>query len=182
MFKKIIIITFLLALMVGLSYVKTLRNSAKRTEAFDKGKAVAKNELIQYKDKVDSLKIELGFKEVALADSIVKNKQYYQFYIENLETKNCILEDSIYGLSKKLAVNSKPSVSKNSNRKVTKKTNNKHQQVLAYYKDRYKKLPSDLSDYEKRIALNEIKEETAQKFKISLAELRNIRDKYKLKY
>ena len=182
MFKKIIKITFLLALMVGLSYVKTLRNSAKRTEAFDKGKAVAKNELIQYKDKVDSLKIELGFKEVALADSIIKNKLQYQIYIDSLETNNTTLKDSIDYLSNGLVSQANLSNDSNSNRIISNETNNKHQQVLAYYKDRYKKLPSDLSDYEKRIALNEIKEETAQKFKISLAELRNIRDKYKLKY
>lgn len=168
--------------MVGLSYVKTLRNTNKRTEAFEKGKVVAGNELIQFKDRVDSLKIELGSKEVALADSIVKNKQFYQLYIDSLETNNSSLEDSISGLAKKLIAKVKQPVSKKSNSKIVNKTNNKHQKILSYYKDRYKKLPSDLSDYERRIALNEIKEETAQKFKISLAELRNLRNKFKLKY
>ncbi len=182
MFKKIIIITFLLALMIGLSYIKTLRNSAKRTEAFEKGKAVAGNELVQFKDKVDSLRIELGSKEVALADSIIKNKLQYQIYIDSLENSNTTLKDSIDSLSKILVSKTKSLNDSNSNRIISNEINNKHQQVLVYYKDRYKKLPSDLSDYEKRIALNEIKEETAQKFKISLAELRDIRDKYKLKY
>ncbi len=182
MFKKIIVITFLLALIVGLSYVKTLRNATKRTEAFERGKAVAGNEVVQFKDTVDSLKIEIGSKEVALADSIIKNTQYYQLYIDSLETKNRSLNDSINILSKKLASRAKPSNNKNLNSKLSQKINNKHQQILAYYNDRFKKLPADLSDYERKISLNEIKEETAQKFEISLVELKNIRAKYKLKH
>ncbi|MEA1980558.1 MAG: hypothetical protein U9N54_06255, partial [candidate division Zixibacteria bacterium] len=70
----------------------------------------------------------------------------------------------------------------NSNRIISNEINTKHQQILTYYKDRFKKLPADLSNYERRISLNEIKEETAQKFEISLVELKNIRAKYKLKY
>lgn len=182
MIKKIIIVTVLLLLMVGLSYVKTLRDTAKRSEAFEDGKATGGVELVLFKDKVDSLKIELGSKEVALADSIIRNKQYYQSFIDSLETDNTTLLDSISGLSIKLTAIEKQSETKKSNRKISNQLNNKHQKVLAYYKDRYKKLPSDLSKYERRIALNEIKEETADKFKISLAELRDIRDKYKLKY
>ena len=46
-----------------------------------------------------------------------------------------------------------------------------------------KKQPPEISQEPENVdAPDEIKEETAQKFKISLAELRDIRDKYKLKY
>jgi hypothetical protein len=61
-------------------------------------------------------------------------------------------------------------------------TSQKHKEILAYYKQRYQGLPNDLSAYERRIALSEIRQESADKFKISVTELNNIRKAYKLSY
>ena len=44
------------------------------------------------------------------------------------------------------------------------------------------KITKDLSEYEHRIAVNEIREETAAKFSITVTELNKIRNKYKLSY
>jgi len=56
------------------------------------------------------------------------------------------------------------------------------EQILSYYKKRYRALPKDLSPYEKRVALAEIRDETAQKFSIPLSELDEIRTDNELDY
>ncbi|MEE8575903.1 MAG: hypothetical protein V3T31_01490, partial [candidate division Zixibacteria bacterium] len=51
--------------------------------------------------------------------------------------------------------------------------------ILTYYRGRCDELPKDLSAYEKRIALAEIREDTAEKFKITLDDLTTLREKNK---
>ena len=57
-----------------------------------------------------------------------------------------------------------------------------HREILAYYKERYRALPKDLSPYETRIALAEIRTESARKFSISVDELDKIRESNSIEY
>jgi hypothetical protein len=57
-----------------------------------------------------------------------------------------------------------------------------HREILAYYKERYRALPKDLSPYETRIALAEIRTESARKFSITVDELNKIRESNSIEY
>jgi hypothetical protein len=112
-------------------------------------------------------------RDLAIADSLVKKDQTYQATIDSL--KNAL--DKEKTATKNLA--SMPTTVKKT---TPEPTISKHEKILTYYKKRYANLPNDLSQYELKIALNEIREETSQKFAISLKELKDIRQKNKLSY
>ena len=54
--------------------------------------------------------------------------------------------------------------------------------IAALGEKRYRNLPKDLTAYERRVALSEIREESADKFRITVAELNRIRKANKLTY
>ena len=173
--KKIFLAGIVLILIIGLSYVKTLRDYDRSRAFYEGGRADAAGELDDYKAEADSLKLAAGEQQVAFADSLVKKDITYQSRIDSLEG---VVDDQRKQIG---SLTTRPTTA--STKTVTKKpVISKHEQVLKYYKKRYANLPKDLSDYEKRIAVNEIREETSLKFSISLHELKKIREKYKLTY
>ncbi len=184
MMKKALLIALLVIMILVLSYVKQQRQEDQQADAFEKGKLEAGTELAGFKNSVDSLKVEMGSKEVTFADSLVRVDQSYQNEISNLSTVVDAKSDTIEVLSGKLKSisTSKTKANTSTSKKLSSELSKKHAQILTYYKKRYKNLPSDLSQYERRIALNEIEEETAQKFIISLTELKKLREQNKLNY
>jgi len=116
---------------------------------------------------------------VAFADSLVKKDISYQSRIDSLEGVVDKQQKQISSLASKTTAKPAATISKTTSAKTTL---SKHEKILTYYKKRFTNLPKDLSDYEKRIAVKEIREETSLKFSISLQELKQIREKYKLTY
>ena len=177
--KKIILAAVVLILIIGLSYIKTLRDYDRSRAFYNGGKADAAQELDDYKIEADSLKLAVGELQVVFADSLVKKDISYQSHIDSLEGVVDKQHEQISSLAAKATIRPATTSIKTAS---TKPTISKHEQILTYYKKRYTNLPKDLSDYEKRIAINEIREETSLKYSISLQELKKIREKYKLTY
>lgn len=171
--KKVLLGALILILIVAVSWVKTLREQ-ERSEAFYKqGVNDATQQSADAQSEADSLKLVLAENQLAMADSLTRKDKTYGATIDSLEQE---LEDE-KSRSKTLAEETTPAENV-----VPEKTISKHEQILTYYKRRYANLPKDLSEYELRIALNEIREETSQKFAITLTELKEIRQKNKLSY
>jgi hypothetical protein len=131
---------------------------------------------------LDSLSQAIDQYEVALTDSQRVWEQRNLALSDSLgdeiserDDKIASLTDKQQDLQKELAAAEKKAVN-TAPKKYT------HQEILAYYKKKYKALPPDLSPYEKRIALAEIREESARKFSISLSELDKIRASNNLAY
>ena len=179
--KKILLAVILLALVIGVSYVKSVRTSDNRDSAYRDGKTEAARELADYQLQVDSLRAILGEKEVGFADSLVRTRAEYKAEIDSLTDLVAKRNKRIWDLKSQLS-KATASTSKSTSRKVTSGASKKHEQILSYYKNRYKSLPTDLTDYEKKVAINEIREETARKYSITLAELKSLREKHKLNY
>ncbi len=177
--KKIILAAVILVLIVGLSYIKTLRDYDRSRAYYQDGKADAVQELDEYKNEADSLKFAVGEQQVAFADSLVRKDISYQSRIDSLEGVVDQQQNQISTLAAKTETKPAAAISKTTSPKPTL---SKHEQILKYYKKRYTNLPKDLSDYEKRIAINEIREETSLKFSISLQELKKIRETNRLAY
>ncbi len=174
--RKVLLALLLLVLIIAVSYLKTAREHDRSRAFFEEGRLNAASELSEYEREADSLKQSVAEQQLAFADSLVRKDISYQSRIDSLESLVEQQQDRINSISAKnktsttaSSAGSPPSLSK-------------HEQILKYYKKRYAGLPKDLSTYERRIAIDEIREETSQKFAISLQELKKIRDKYKLTY
>ena len=177
MFKKIVLLLFLFAVVVGVSYYKTTIQDDSMEAAYLTGQIEAGHEADRLQHMTDSLTDELEVKEALLADT--KNI---------LDTIRVARNDSLLGViqsrNSELAdlTPSQSTAPTQATAVKTDSTSKRHREILAYYKKRYQNLPRDLSAYERRVALSEIREESANKFKISVAKLNSIRKDNNLSY
>jgi hypothetical protein len=177
--RKIILIGFIFSLIIGLSYLKALRDRDQADDAYQAGLLEGDIRQTEALGKVDSLQAELGNQRVAFADSLMGRDMREQETVDSLSELIEGQEEGIVDLKKKLAATTKKASSRT---QVSKKMPDKRHQILTYYKQRHKALPGDLSEYEHRVALSEIRQETTDKFKITLAELSRIRKQANLDY
>ncbi len=182
MFRKILIAFVLLIVLAGLSYVKTSFDHTKQEELFEKAKSefVDENKLEAktFESSIDSIGTLLASNEKSFSNSITAQKEGYESQLDSLEN---IIDNQ----SAKITKLSKRPVQKNqtvTKKKTKPKQLSQHEKVYRYYKKRYTDLPTDLSTYEQKIAMSEIREETASKFSITLSQLSKIRKEYKLNY
>lgn len=175
--KKILLAVLLLALVVAVSYVKTWREHQRGQEFYDRGRSESIEALDEYQKETDSLKTALTETRLATADSLTKKEIAHRVEVDSLQN---LVDEQSQAIEKLSAQASSPTTA--SQEASARKPLSKHEQIITYYKKRYAALPKDLSNYEKRIALSEIREETSQRFSISLKELSEIRKKYKLAY
>lgn len=180
--KKLFLAALLLILVIVISYFKSVRQSEQKAEAFKDGRMTSAVELDSVGQTADSLRHEIGAGEVRFADSLVKMRLKEQSRYDSLADQLDQRDASIDLLKRQAGSSSSKSQPQKESRKLTSNKPDRHQQILAHYKEMYRELPTDLSMYERKVALNEIREETANKYKISLAELRSIRQKSKLSY
>jgi hypothetical protein len=181
--KKVLLAILLLGLVLAVSYVKTYREDQKRTEAVQEIADSAGRELQELSSSVDSLRTVVGESRTAYEDSIQKLNEYHALESDSL--RQALIANQQDTL--RLAQITEPEVSGTQDSGVsacTVKTdsNDFHHRVLLYYKKRFKDLPADLSRYEKRVALSEIRDETARRFSISVKELNRLRADQKLSF
>ncbi len=178
--KKILLVVTLLVAVIAVSAIKTYREHSQRDASFEKGKQESADQLDQSREMADSIKLAMGEKEVEFADSLTRVSRAYRSNLDSLEDVIDSQTTSISALKKKVADVPRKT-------QATQKTSqpsalSQHEKILTYYKQRYADLPKDLSEYEKRIALNEIREETARRFSISVSELEKIRQSNNVNY
>ena len=174
--KKAILAIVLLLMIVAVSYIQAVRRDAKVDNSFILGKRASEKEVLELKSAADSLKTKLGEQEVIHAESLLVRDKMLRRNQDSLANIIILQEKSISELKKKA---SSP-VSQAS--KGAANSEKLHRELLAFYKKRFESLPNDLSEYERKVAVSEIRQETADKFSISLAEFNRIRETNKLNY
>lgn len=176
MIKKLLLALILLALLVGLSYVKIVRKNDQIDNAYTKGKHESENQLSRVQLDNDSLASLITKKESEYNDSILFMDLTYKSSTDSLTSQIDSLDNIVDKLLNKLNnTETKLAETNSSKESASKKSSIKHEQILTSYKKRYRSLPSDLSNYEKRIAIAEIRAETANQYKITVAELDRLR-------
>ena len=181
--KKISLAVFFLAIVVAVSYFKATRQSAKSQQAYQQGKSEGIAQTAQLRTKVDSLGQHIVLQEDRLADSVAQVEKAYSFQLDSLKT----VLDSVESKNRTIVaeldkLQSPRNATSGSDGVRASAEATKHKQILTYYKRRFDDLPKDLSQYESKAARSEIRQETAQKFSITLKELDKIREKYKVNY
>jgi len=176
--KKILLVVVLLALVVAVSYIKTAREHALRDEQYDEGFKEGVQTLDRTGKEADSLKSAIVEQQMAFTDSLVDREKNHRSQVDSLAN---VIDEKDKDIST-LKSGASSTVTAKEVDSASSKTISGHEEILKYYKKRFAELPGDLSEYEKRIAINEIREETSLKFAISLSELKEIRKTYKLSY
>ncbi len=177
MIKKLLLALILLVLLVGLSYVKIVRKKDQIDNAFTEGKQESENQLSRVRLDNDSLASLITQKESEYNDSISMIDLAYKTSTDSLISQIDSLGGSINELQNKLKnTETKLAKANGPTKSVSKKsTPGRHEQILTSYKKKYRSLPSDLSNYEKKVAIAEIRTETANQYKITVAELNRLR-------
>lgn len=176
MFKKFIGIIIIIAMIVGLAYLKTFMDNQRNQSYLEQGKSDSILNLAQSQNNIDSLNLAIAEKDIEQKKSLQNQDKSHQVQVDSLEKVVNKQAKQITDLKKKKKTTT------TAKKSASKQTLSKHEKVYTYYKKRFAALPQDLSEYEKKVAMNEIRDETADKFKISLTELWKIRQKYKLNY
>ncbi len=176
--KKLLLILAMLILIVGVSYVKIIRQHDRQAEAYDAGKKTARTDVMLAEQAADSLRTTLAQREVAFGDTMTAHDAAHRAVVDSMAGEIQELDQKVDRLSSDLA-RAKKSAAKTAS---APRGPSRHEQILTYYKQRYRELPGDLSSYEQTVAIREVRQETADKFKITVAELNRIRSEHKLDY
>lgn len=177
MFKKIVLLLLLIGVVGAVSYYKTTLQDVRLEASYQTGQIEAGQELDRLQKTTDSISSRLELKESELAETRTILDTIRLAQADSLQAVIQSRTSEIADLTK-----DQNSEGAKATAVKTDSTSQRHLEILAYYKKRFKKLPKDLSAYERRVALSEIREESANKFKISVAELNSIRKDNNLSY
>lgn len=186
--KKLLLGILLLAALLAITYLKSVRDSERQAEAFLEGREAGvrltqedQADLDSLSDLLNQERTTLTEYRTALADSLVERDLLYSQTVDSLMTRIESLQSEIAQLGERaLADNSASGDSGVSQEDTSSKAS--HTSILNHYRLAMSKLPADLSAYEHRVAVNEVRFETATKFDITVNRLNKIREIYKLDY
>jgi len=178
MFKKIVIALVLVVVIAAISYVKTQR-AVGHSDSEAKADSIRRVEqLWSYQIMVDSLKELVKLQETEHAKAMYSKEMRYKLEIDSLlvlldSTEESSLADTSASSEEK-PVEVVP--------ELTPEQMRFRADVLDHYLGLYEELPKDLSAYERRVALAEIRLKTAEECEISLNQLHEIRQQGGLSY
>lgn len=173
--KKLLLALLLLVIVLAVGYFRAARQNSQVTSAYESGRSEGNADLSRLTERNDSLaQLAEGYKE-AFAESLEVMDSLQTTERDSLAQLLSKKDDSLARL-RKLAQKTQDS-QKKPPRKSYSST-----EILSFYKSSYRELPKDLSPYERRVALTELRDKTARKFSITLAELDKIRKDNDLDY
>lgn len=177
--KKLVAVVVLLAALVAISYYQVQRRQGQETQIRQEATADQRAENAASEERAESLATELESTRALYSESLSVHTTLLSTSIDSLESVISSKDSAIAQLASvkdSLAARAKSSSAVVSNGKAA------HGEILGYYRTEVDKLPGDLSSYERRVALGEIRERTAKKFAISVKRLNEIREKNNLQY
>ncbi|MBK7141137.1 MAG: hypothetical protein IPH75_03520 [bacterium] len=178
--KKLALAFVLLLALLAISYVTSLRSQAKLKQQYDQGFERGNQETVEATRRADSLRTAMEQSTSRYQESLKVVQAEYASETDSLQSIISDKDSTILALKQKAKV-TKASASKPTTKPAASQASLNHTQILNYYKRRLGDLPKDLSEYERRVALTELRDETARKFAISLGELDKIRQNNSLK-
>lgn len=178
--RKLLLGLILIAALVGVVYLKSERAEQYRARITEESFKAGLGEGEELKTQVDSLAELVSLQDCALAESVAVREDLYAGQFDSLNEKIQTQEQQIADLSGQLA--EKAATPQVAAQNTSVEPDSKHLEILNYYKKAVNDLPGDLSAYERRVALSEIRNETARKFAISVSRLNSLRKENNLEY
>ena len=176
--KKFFLAIVLLVLIAAVSYLKAVRDQDKTVDSFESGRKSSEMKALTLAGDIDSLQQYIGQQNVILAESLTIQQKVYLKELDSMADIVDSKDFKINELNQELQQTSK----ERSRALSSKPKSDKHQELLAYYKKRFESLPGDLTNYERKVALTEIRQETARKYSMSITDLNKIREKNNIDY
>lgn len=190
--KLLLIVTalVLLAVVLGVSYIKALKADSSQDELYSKAseqiRRQVQDSLSRHNRLLDSIQQVTTQQQLDFLTVINRAALQHRADIDSLAARLSVRDSVIDSMSRQLADIEKNGGSgkKDGADKLTaeQKAKQRQREIIDYYKKRYQSLPGDLSAYERKVALGEIRSETANKFGLSMTELESLRTKYELTY
>ncbi len=176
--KKLLLGIVLIVVLVAISWVKVSRDREREAASRLEGLKVGAAKIEQQQGKIDSLASLVGKQDSSIVESLAVRDSLLDSVTDSLsgviESQGERIEQLKQEKYERSA--SPPVPEKSAPKKAA------HKDILAFYKQEIEKLPPDLSDYERRVASEEIREETAKRFSITVKRLDEIREMYELDY
>lgn len=173
---KLLLSSVLLIMIVTVSYLQAVRRQAKVDNSFQLGVKSNQKDDLEQRSFTDSLETGMGEQEVVQDGNPLQHDKLFNKDSDSLTNIINMQNPPISELMKKEEdIEVTDTVGKAG-------TERSHLELLAYYKERYDSLPKDLSENKRNKAISEIRQETANKFSITIVELNRIRHLYKLNY
>jgi len=167
---KIMLVVVLMSTLVGISFIKsgrTAKRETTQTEAIKSKIAIAQDSIFM---------TQLADSSRHYVDSLIAMDAFYQTQIDSINKYHTDIEAKLkadLAKVKKSAKTVKKTTPKKK-KKVSSNKSSKNQKIKTEYKKLLSKLPADLTQYEKRVAYNEVKVDLAKKHKISPQALEKI--------
>ncbi|MFH1687129.1 MAG: hypothetical protein ABIE70_06350 [bacterium] len=194
MLKKIILSVALLGVIVAISYVKTVKGS--RSEVVE---SVSENPVgsveadvqpfERYQETLDSLRQVVASNDEVARSRHLTYAQQIDSLFDVLDSVECVLHDrdeDLAAADTAIEETAQPQTNQTEPAKKPQPKVNQRQElerkVVDYYKSQYSDLPQDLTDYERKVALYEVRLQTAREFNITLSRLKEIRQANGLSY
>jgi len=174
--KKIILGLTFLVLLVAVIYVQVTRDSSHRDDIRKSAYEEGLSESVDQLSKADSLSDLLAKQVAAAEDSLSKMNLSYDSQSDSLYG---VIEAQKEQLAELRKQNQTLKESAPSSKK-SKSGKDRDSEILGYYKSEIRQLPGDLSTYEKRVAISEIRQETARKFSMTVEQLNKLRQQHNL--
>ncbi len=169
--KKALLAILLLVIVAGVSYIKTARGRSESEAAYQKGKLESAQHVDNLNQKFDSLSYSYEREQIEAAQFALRQQVSARVAYDSVSERLGRLESEAESLKAQLRKEDASSDISSASRPI-----------LDYYRQRYTDLPKDLTAYERRVALREIRQETAQKFSLTLEQLEKIRLEHGLDY
>lgn len=192
MAKRIILALVLLAVVGAVSYIKTVRGTASegedRSTAHGQSvnlKADGQMDMGGYQETVDSLRRLIDVRDSVFADSLAAARLAWGRRVDSLfnelDSLDCLVDEFYLAQAADTAESQGDSAGAVDSAALA-EAEARRDEIIEHYRHLYDELPDDLSAYERRVAMYEIRLQTARHFDISLGRLKEMRSEYGLSY
>jgi len=165
--RKLLLALILLILIVAVSYIQAVMQQKKADNSFWLGRKSNQQEMLALQNEAESLKTRMGEQEILHAETLLQRDKMIHSNVDSLS---------------KIIESQKNSITELKKKTEAAESDQRHRELLTYYKKRFESLPTDLTEYERKIAISELRQETADKYAISLVEFNRLREKFKLNF
>ena len=173
--KKAALAIVFLGLLTAVCYYRANTQKQQKESAYQLGLDEASHVVEEYDLWLDSQHQVIQRQQHEAAESLWVRELAYRDALDSLQGIIAPNQEKMDTLSQMFDKARSEAEEPESTQQVSGRKAIEHEQILSYYRKRLKNLPGDLSQYEKNVALREIRGETVQKFSISMRELDKIR-------